>query len=134
MAVGAGLSACTVVVTLIRPLGVHERVIGLSVEVVLCILLATLSWGVFRLKKWAWITSLLLCAVVSVFVVCCGVLLLIELLTEGFGRPHGVTAAGEAILCFLLPLGLLIFGSPVIVLWRDRSSFRNDSPRSDQAP
>jgi hypothetical protein len=125
MAVGAGLAACTVILTLIRPLEIHERVVGLSIEFVLCILLGALSWGLFHVQRWAWMASLLLCGALSLLVLSLGVPLLVALLTEGFGRPHGVTAVGQALLCFLVPLGLLIFGSPVVILWRDRSSFRD---------
>ena len=115
-AVGAGLSACLILLTLFRPLELQERVVALSVEAIACVLLAALSWGIFRLKRWAWIVSLVSCGAAFLVLVGAAVLLIITSTTGGLGRPHGVTATGEALLFFLLPLGLLLFGTPQIVL------------------
>ena len=124
-AVGAALCVVLIILTLIRQLKAQERLVMLSSELVAGVLLGTLSWGIFTLKRWAWIISLIVCTALSLLLLSGALILLITLITEGFGRPHGVTAVGQAVLCFLLPLGLFIFGSPVLILWRDRSSFRN---------
>src|SRR4029078_90065 len=80
-------------------------------------------WGLFTRRKWAWGASLVLCGLLTVLVFILGVDLAVTLATEGFGRPHGVTAGGQLILCFLLPVALAMVGLPAILLWRHRRWF-----------
>jgi len=120
MAVGASIFLGQVLLTLFRGMELYPRAVDLAVESSGCLLLGSLAGGLLCRKKWAWGASLAVCGLLTLLVFVLGIELAVTLATEGLGRPHGVTAAGQGCLCILLPVALVIFGLPMILLWRDR--------------